>query len=690
MSDQAWPGRPTPLGASWDGEGTNVAVFSAAAEGMDLCLLDDDGVETRVAMRERTAHVWHCYVPLLGPGQRYGLRAHGPDDVGRGLRFDPSKLLADPYARAFDGDFAWDPAGFAPGVDTAGRTPWSVVVDPGFPWGDVHSPRHALADSVIYEVHVRGFTRRLPGVPPALRGTYAGLAHPAALEHLLRLGVTAVELMPVHHFVDEPHLQRDGLRNFWGYNSLGYFAPHAAYAASGSRGQQVREFRAMVRSLHEAGIEVLLDVVYNHTAEGDQTGPTLAWRGLDNAGYYRLADDPAQYVDYTGCGNTLDARQPHVLQMIMDSLRYWVTEMRVDGFRFDLAAALARSLHDVDKLSGFFDCIAQDPVINQVKLIAEPWDVGQGGYQVGEFPPLWAEWNGKYRDTVRDVWRGAGVGVADLAYRLTGSSDLYQDDGRAPYASVNFVTAHDGFTLADLVSYDRKHNQANKEGGRDGTDDNRSWNGGVEGPTDDADVRSGRRARRRAMLATLLLSAGVPMLAAGDELGRTQGGNNNAYCQDGAISWLDWSGTGDPAGDDPALTDLVAGLIALRRRHPVLRQRMFFSGAVLDGAGRKDIGWFGPGGDELTEWGPSTETLGVFLSGDGIRSRGRRGEPVVDDSFLLWLNPQPTATTATLPSWATAYELVLDTAADDPLAGGPVGGTVSLAPWAVVLLRALT
>ena len=684
----AWPGRPAPLGASWDGEGTNVAVYAAHADGVDLCLLDEHDVETRVPMLEQTAHVWHAYVPRLGPGHRYGFRARGPYDPANGCRYDASKLLADPYARAMTGTFRWDAAGFARGADTGGLVPWSVVVDPGFPWGDGEHrhPRHAWADTVIYELHVRGFTRCLESVPEAIRGTYAGLAHPAAVEHLTRLGVTAVELMPVHHFVDEPHLQLAGLTNYWGYNSVGYFAPHAAYSASGSRGEQVREFRAMVRALHDAGIEVLLDVVYNHTAEGDETGPTLSFRGLDDGGYYRL--DGERYVDYTGCGNTLDAREPHVLQVIMDSLRYWVTEMHVDGFRFDLAAALARSMHDVDRLSGFFDCIAQDPVVNRVKLIAEPWDVGAGGYQVGEFPPLWTEWNGRYRDCVRDVWRGAPVGLAELATRITGSSDLYQDDGRAPYASINFVTAHDGFTLADLVSYEHKHNDANGEDGRDGTDDNRAWNGGVEGPTDDPQVLAGRRARRRGMLATLLLSAGVPMLRAGDEIGATQQGNNNAYCQDNEVSWLDWTRTHDPAGEDPALPELVAGLVALRRRHPALRRRHFFTGSVVDGAGRKDIGWFGADGVEMTDWSAPCETLGVFLSGDGIPGRTRRGERIVDDSFLLWLNPQDATVTARLPGWASSYELILDTSRAAPLASEPVAGAVNLGPYAVVLLRA--
>ena len=700
---EGWPGRPAPLGATWDGEGTNFAVFGGGATGMDVCLLDDRGRETRVPLQEQAFHVWHGYLLGVGPGQRYGLRASGPWEPHRGQRFDAAKLLADPYARAFAGSYRWGPEHTTFGADTSALVPWGVVVDTAFPWDARHHerPRHAWADTVIYELHVRGFTRRHPGVPEPLRGTYAGLAHPAAIEHLHRLGVTAVELMPVHQFVSEPQVLRRGLTNYWGYNTLGYFAPHAAYAASPARGGQVREFQGMVRSLHAAGIEVILDVVYNHTAEGDAGGPTLSFRGLDNSAYYRLrAEAPDRYVDYTGCGNTLDARQPHVLQMIMDSLRFWVTEMHVDGFRFDLAAALARALHDVDKLSGFFDCIAQDPVINQVKLIAEPWDIGEGGYQVGEFPPLWTEWNGKYRDTVRDVWRGGahggGSGVRDLAYRLTGSADLYADDGRRPHASINFITSHDGFAAADLVSYQDKHNEANGEGNLDGDNDNRSWNGGVEGITDDPQVLRNRRSRRRALLATLLLSAGVPMLRAGDELGASQAGNNNAYCQDNELSWLDWDGTeADPAGPDPALPTMVAALVALRRRHPVLRQRSFFRGLPVSPGGRKDLTWFTAAGAEMTDadwFQPAVETLGMHLAGDGIRTRSPRGEPIVDDSFLLWLHagPRPVRVQLPGPPWAARYLVVLDTAAGDPLPDGHVitaGSRRTLPGWSVLLLR---
>ena len=534
---QPWPGRPTPLGATWDGEGTNFALFAAGAEAVDVCLFDRDGWEIRVPLEESTYHVWHGYLPRVGPGQLYGFRVDGPYDPARGARWNPSKLLVDPYARAVAGDFVLNDAvfGSAPGRtdqdhrDSAPYVPKSVVVHDAFPWGEDHRPATPLADTVIYEMHVKGFTAQHPDIPPELRGTYAGLAHPAAIDHLQRLGVTAVELQPVHHFVSEPHLLRRGLINYWGYNSLAFFAPHAGYSASGEHGEQVREFKAMVRALHAAGIEVLLDVVYNHTAEGDETGPTLSFRGIDNATYYRLHEaDRSTYVDYTGCGNTLDVRQPHVLQLLMDSLRYWVTEMHVDGFRFDLAAALARSFHDVDKLSAFFDVIHQDPVVSGVKLIAEPWDVGEGGYQVGNFPPLWQEWNGKYRDCMRDYWRGQEAGVAEFAYRLTGSPDLYGDD-RRPGASINFITAHDGFTLSDLVAYNDKHNEANGEGNNDGESHNRSWNCGVEGPTDDPDVLDLRARQQRNFLATLFLSQGVPMLLGGDEMGRSQRGNNNAY-----------------------------------------------------------------------------------------------------------------------------------------------------------------
>ena len=572
--------------------------------------------------------------------------------------------------------------------------------------GDERRPQVPWDDPVIYELHVRGFTMRHPGIPPRLRGTYAGLAHPAAVDYLVSLGVTAVELLPVQHFVPEPGLLRRGLANYWGYNTIGYFAPHAGYSSAGSTGEQVREFKAMVRALHAAGIEVILDVVYNHTAEGDETGPTLAFRGIDNAGYYRLlAGDPRRYADYTGCGNTLDARHPYVLQMLMDSLRYWVTEMHVDGFRFDLASALARSLHDVDKLSAFFDVVHQDPVVSQVKLIAEPWDVGEGGYQVGEFPPLWAEWNGKYRDTVRSFWSGDPIGVRDLGYRLTGSSDLYADDGRRPFASINFVTCHDGFTLRDLTTYQRKHNEANGEGNRDGTDDNRSWNCGVEGETSDPAVNALRGRQARNMLVTLLVATGVPMLLAGDECRRTQGGNNNAYCQDNEVSWMDWSpileGAG-PGGTDPdAVTQLglVRRLVALRRASPVLRQRAFFEGRpVPDGDGRKDLAWFRADGAEMTDadWlSPDTRTIGMYLDGRGIRQRGARGERLLDESYLLVLHAGEQDTVFALPGepWASGYDVVVDTSYEDglppPAATRHVAGPdLPLTARSAILLRA--
>ncbi|HVU73472.1 MAG TPA: glycogen debranching protein GlgX [Mycobacteriales bacterium] len=689
MTQETWPGLPYPLGVTWDGEGCNVAVFAEGAEAIDLCLLHDDGTETAIPLQENTFHTWHGYLPGMAPGTRYGFRAHGPHDPEKGLRWNPHKLLVDPYARALCGELHDDPSVFDDSdVDSSPHVPHSVVVHDPFPWGDDHAPRTPLADSVVYELHVKGFTQRHPDVPEHLRGTYAGLAHPAVIKHLTDLGVTAVELLPVHHFVSEIALLRRGLTNYWGYNSIGYFAPHAAYSASGPRGEQVGEFKSMVRALHRAGIEVILDVVYNHTAEGDETGPTLAFRGIDNPAYYRLDDaDPSRYVDYTGCGNTLDARQPHVLQLIMDSLRYWVTEMHVDGFRFDLASALARSMHDVDKLSAFFDIVQQDPVVSRVKLIAEPWDVGPGGYQVGEFPPLWAEWNGKYRDTVRDFWLqpgsdGGRSAFRDLGYRLTGSSDLYEGTGRGPSASVNFVTAHDGFTLADLVSYEHKHNEANGEDNRDGTDDNRSSNGGVEGPTDDVAVRTVRARRQRSLLATLLLSSGVPMLTAGDEIGRTQHGNNNAYCQDNEISWVDWEGA------DRDLLALTCRLIHLRHGSPVLRQRAFFEGHA-DASGVKDIAWFRADGTEMDEsdwYDVDPPVLQVFLSGNAIRTRGPRGERVTDASYLIQLNAGDTDVAVTRPGkpYPRGYALALDTSGT--LRGK--GATGAVPAQTVVLLQA--
>jgi glycogen operon protein len=675
---ELWPGQPHPPGATWDGEGTNFAVFSEGAEAVELCLFDSSRWaplrEVRVPLTEVTSFFWHGYVPGVGPGQRYGFRVHGPYDPRTGRRFNPDKLLVDPYAKAIDGTLDWDGAvfGYSPGAgddsapdgrDSAPHVPLAVVADPLFPWGDDHAPDTPWHETVIYETHVKGLTARHPGVPEQLRGTYAGLASSAAVDHLLSLGVTAVELLPVHHFVSEHELVKRGLVNYWGYNSLGYFAPHSAYSSAGGRGEQVREFKAMVRTLHAGGIEVILDVVYNHTAEGNHLGPTLSLRGIDNAAYYRLVDgDPRYYLDYTGTGNTLNARHPEVLRLIMDSLRYWVTDMHVDGFRFDLAAALARGFHEVDRLSAFFDLIHQDPVVSKVKLIAEPWDVGEGGYQVGNFPVLWTEWNGKYRDAVRDFWRGEGTSLAEMGYRLTGSSDLYQADGRRPYASINFVTAHDGFTLHDLVAYDTKHNDANGEANRDGTDDNRSWNCGVEGETDDPVILALRRRQQRNFLVTLLLSQGVPMLVGGDEIDRTQGGNNNAYCQDNETSWYDWHL--DEAAEE--LLSFTRRVIELRRNHPVFRRRRFFQGRPIHGSGQADIGWFGPDGHEMTEdeWlARHVQALGMFLNGDEIAEPGPRGERIVDDSFLVVLNG-PEAAKFRLPHrrWAATYEQVLDTA----------------------------
>ncbi|MFD7019626.1 glycogen debranching protein GlgX [Streptomyces sp. NPDC059161] len=708
-----WPGAPTPLGARFrvgpDGvAGTNFALWAGGAEAVEVCLFDPSGGETRLALTELTHEIWHGFVPGVRPGQRYGFRVHGRWDPWTGARWNPAKLLLDPYARAVDGDFTlppevyghvrdWPQQQVADTVrddrDSAPHVPKGVVVQDDDDWADDHRPKTPWSDSVIYELHVRGFTRLHPEIPEPLRGTYAGLAHPAALEHLVRLGVTAVELLPVHQFAHEDHLLRRGLRNYWGYNSIGYFAPHAAYSASGTSGQQVGEFKRMVRALHGAGIEVILDVVYNHTAEAGELGPTLSLRGIDNRGYYRLPSDARRYADYTGCGNTLHVVQPHVLRLITDSLRYWVTEMGVDGFRFDLAAALARSMHDVDMLSPFLAVIAQDPVLRRVKLIAEPWDVGNGGYQVGSFPPLWTEWNDRYRDAVRDFWRGALPDVRDLGYRLSGSSDLYAWGGRRPYASINFVTAHDGFTLRDLVSYERKHNEANGEGNRDGTHDNRSWNCGVEGETDDPRVNALRRRQLRNLLTTLLVSTGVPMLVAGDEMGRTQGGNNNAYCQDGEVSWVDWSLLEKPG--PRGLLELATRLVELRHRHPVLRRRAFFSGRPQAADGLRDLAWFTARGNEMTEqdWYAPASTLGLYLSGRDIPGRDARGAPVTDDSFLILLHSADRPASCVLPGppWAGAYEVVVDTSEEEQ--GAPPGRThrggetVTLPARAVLVLK---
>jgi len=671
------PGRPYPLGATWDGAGVNFALFSEHATAVELCLFDpaDTGREIhRIPIRERTDQVWHAFLPEARPGLLYGYRVHGPYDPPAGHRFNPAKVLLDPYARALAGAVAWSETLFGyrigdpktdlvpDGRDNAAYLPKSVVMDPAFSWGDDHRPRIPWHKTVIYELHVKGFTARHPEVPPEIRGTYAGLASPPAVAYLKQLGITAVELLPVHHSVTEKRLSDRGLSNYWGYNSIGFFCPDPRLASSGDRGEQVAEFKAMVKALHEAGIEVILDVVYNHTAEGNHLGPTLCFRGIDNAAYYRLAEDRRQYLDFTGCGNTLDTTHPRALQLVMDSLRYWVLDMHVDGFRFDLAAALARETHDVDRLSSFFDVITQDPVISQVKLIAEPWDLGEGGYQVGNFPVGWAEWNGKYRDTIRRYWKGDEGQVAELGYRLTGSSDLYELGGRRPYASINFVTAHDGFTLADLVSYNAKHNEANGEENRDGADDNLSWNCGVEGPTDDPKVLELRHRQMRNLLATLLLSQGTPMLCAGDEVARTQQGNNNAYCQDGEISWLSW------ALSPAALRQLefTRRLIHLRLQNPVLHRRTFLRGRRIQASPAKDLSWFRPDGKEMTEaeWGNGlTRCLGLRLAGDAIEEVDDLGEPIVGDTFLVLLNAHDAAIPFILPAYEARvrWEPVLDT-----------------------------
>jgi glycogen operon protein len=670
---EVWPGTPYPLGASWDGTGTNFALFSEVAQRVELCLFDDRGRETRLELPEVDGFVWHGYVLGVGPGQRYGYRVHGPHEPKYGHRCNPAKLLLDPYGKAVDGDLTWHESLFsyhfaAPSeintVDSAPYMPKNVVINPFFDWGDDRPPRTPYNETVIYEAHVKGLTRLHPEIPKSQRGTYAGIAHPAMVDHLIELGVTAIELMPVHQFVSEHALVARGLTNYWGYNTVGFFAPHNAYSSSGQRGEQVQEFKAMVRTLHEAGIEVILDVVYNHTAEGDHLGPTLSFRGIDNAAYYRLSDSDRRYnLDYTGCGNSLNVRHPHALQLIMDSLRYWVLEMHVDGFRFDLASALAREFHDVDRLSAFFDLVQQDPVVSQVKLIAEPWDVGEGGYQVGNFPPLWTEWNGKYRDTVRDFWRGEPV-LPEFASRLTGSSDLYADDGRRPLASINFVTCHDGFTLHDLVSYDHKHNEDNGEDNHDGTEDNRSWNHGAEGETDDPGIRALRLRQKRNLIATLFLSQGVPMISHGDELGRTQHGNNNAYCQDNELAWMPWRIDGD-------LVDFVQRVSALRGDHPVFRRRRFFEGrthgAGLDG--ERDIVWLTPAGEEMTEsdWNTGyARAVAVYLNGDAITEPDTRGQRVRDDSFLLLFNAHSESIVFRLPEegFGERWEIALDTATD--------------------------
>ena len=697
MSTRAvWTGKPFPLGPDWDGAGTNFSIFSENAERVELCLFDEHGAEERIELHERTAFNWHCYLPGIGPGQRYGYRVYGPYEPEHGRRFNPAKLLIDPYAKAIDGSVDWHAASTLPYVpasgaedadltidtsDSAPAMPKCVVIDPSFEWEDDEAvrPRTPLNETVIYEIHVKGFTKLREGVREDLRGSYGGLASPDAIEYLTSLGVTAVELLPVHHIIDESFLADRGLTNYWGYSSIGYLAPHSLYAATGD---QVREFKGMVKALHRAGIEVILDVVYNHTAEGNHLGPMLSFRGVDNESYYRLMpESPRFYMDYTGTGNTLNPVHPSVLRLIMDSLRYFVTECHVDGFRFDLASALAREFYDVDRLSAFFDVIHQDPVLSQVKLIAEPWDVGPGGYQVGNFPILWSEWNGIYRDTMRDFWRGDAT-VAEFASRFGGSADLYQSDGRKPFASVNFITAHDGFTLRDLVSYDQKHNEANGEGNRDGTDDNRSWNCGVEGPSDDPAVNALRGRQQRNFLTTLLLSQGVPMVLGGDEWGRTQGGSNNAWCQDNEISWFDWEQC------DEALLAFAKRLIELRRQHPVFRRTRFFDGT---GEHLPDVWWMRPDGRRMTrrDWeNTGSRAIGAFLNGDELATQDAHGEALRDDSFLLLFNGHFEEISFRLPArrFATRWEIVLATGGCRAERLVP-GGDVRVESRSVALLR---
>lgn len=705
---KVWPGKPHPLGATWDGQGTNFALFSENASKVELCLfnaVDDADESDCYVLEEQTAHVWHGYLPGIRPGQVYGYRVHGTYAPDEGHRFNPNKLLIDPYAKAIDGTVDWDQPvyGYTLGdlaadlsfndVDNAGAVPKAVVADTFFDWENDRAPRIAWHDSIIYEVHVKGFTALHPEIPEELRGTYAGLGHPVAIDYLKQLGITAVELLPIHAFLDDDFLVQKGLRNYWGYNTIGYFAPEARYASRTGQGQQVAEFKAMVRALHAAGIEVILDVVYNHTAEGNHLGPTLSFRGIDNTAYYRLMPEAERfYMDFTGTGNTMNVRHPQVLQLIMDSLRYWVLEMHVDGFRFDLAAALARELFEVDRLSAFFDIIHQDPVLSQVKLIAEPWDIGEGGYQVGNFPVLWTEWNGMFRDTARAFWRGDDRSVAELGYRLTGSSDLYQSDGRRPYASVNFITAHDGFTLADLVAYERKHNEANGEESRDGSDDNLSANYGAEGPTDDPEILRVRARQQRNLIATLLLSQGVPMICGGDELGRTQNGNNNAYGQDNPISWYNW----DLTPENQSLLNFTRSMVALRQSHPVLRRRKFFQGRKIHGSDVKDLTWYGPDGTEMTdhEWDDATiQALGLRLAGDALNEKDEYGNVVTGDTLLIILNgdvqPLEFPLPRLSPTGDLAWNVEINTDTVEETTGHQLPGSASvhLSPRSLMVLR---
>lgn len=694
-----WPGQPYPLGAVYDGNGTNFSIFSQIATRVELCLFDTDGNETHLDLPEVTGDCWHGYVPTIEPGQRYGFRVHGPWDPSKGLRCNPSKLLLDPYAKAIDGVIVCDEAIFPYDFndqeaqntdDSAPFMPRCVVHQPYFDWkGDRHLqlPWH---ETIIYETHVKGFTATLPGVPAEIRGTYAGLAHPAAIEYLTKLGITAIELMPVYYFVHDKYLVDQGLSNYWGYHPIGYFAPHFEYAFDKRPGAAVAEFKQLIKTLHQAGIEVILDVVYNHTGEGNHLGPMLSFKGIDNPCYYRV-NDKGYYIDYTGTGNTLNMRQPHVLQLIMDSLRYWVLEMHVDGFRFDLAAALARELHDVDRLSAFFDLIQQDPVISQVKLIAEPWDIGEGGYQVGNFPPVWTEWNGKYRDCVRDFWRGNDQTLGEFASRLTGSSDLYESTARRPHASINFITAHDGFTLNDLVSYNEKRNDANKEENRDGESHNRSWNCGEEGPTEDPEVLQLRKKQKMNFLTTLFLSQGVPMLLGGDEISRSQQGNNNPYCQDNEIAWYDWNAM------DADLLEFCKKLIQYRKKHLVFHRRGWFQGVPILNSEVKDIAWFNTDGTQMTaeDWGQGyAKAIGLFLNGRTIPNPNLRGEPVFDDSFYIIFNAHHGSLTFTLPddAWGETWLKELDTHTgwlENP-ESLKAGDQIEVEPRSVVVLRNAT
>ena len=700
-----WPGKAYPLGANYDGFGTNFAVYSEVAQQVELCLFDAGGAERRVTLPEVDGFIWHGYLPNAEPGRRYGYRVHGPDEPATGSRCNPHKLLLDPYAKAIDGQFHWEQSLFGYNfgepdsrndADSARAMPKSVVINPYFDWGMDRPPQHGYADSVIYEAHVKGLTATHPDIPPAIRGTYSAIAHPVIIDHLKSLGASAIELMPVHHFANDSVLLERGLSNYWGYNTIGFFAPDSKYSASRTPGGQVQEFKAMVRALHEAGIEVILDVVYNHTAEGNHLGPTLSFRGIDNAAYYRLVDDDKRYyMDYTGTGNSLNVGHPHALQLIMDSLRYWVTEMHVDGFRFDLAATLAREFYDVDRLSAFFELVQQDPTVSQVKLIAEPWDVGPGGYQVGNFPPQWTEWNGKYRDTVRDFWRGEAASLGEFAYRISGSADLYEATARRPVASINFVTAHDGFTLRDLVSYNDKHNDANGEGNNDGESHNRSWNCGVEGPTCDAEVNALRNRQQRNFITTLLLSQGVPMICHGDELGRTQRGNNNGYCQDNELTWVDWEHA------DVALQSFTASVSALRANHPVFRRKRFFNGRPVRRRGSEglpDISWFRPDGSEMSDedWDSGFgKSIAVYLNGQGIPDLDPRGRRVVDDSFVMCFNGHHEGLEFILPpaEFGAAWQPVVDTAAGhgEVSDATPVqaADAIRVQPRAMVVLQAV-